>query len=305
MDEQDVSASADPVDDIARLIEEQDEQDDQDEPQAAADDPDEPEGDEPEEAGEEEPEERSGRYRVAVKAEDGSIVEQQVTLDDLKAGYTRGQELAAARHQFESQIRSTQQEAAGHVQRVSQESTQKLSQLETLVSQALQVTTPAEMMSLAQSDPQEFAKAQFRMQTLQGVMQQIRAEQEQVALRQKHAQANQLQQTLDASRSELAKRGITTSQIQKIYEQTAKPYGFSPEELNGLVSDYRWVLVLKDAAEHRRLAEKKPHVAQKLREAPKLPPSKLQSARRSDVQREKRFASGRATLDDLAASFME
>lgn len=309
MEDQNGSAQTDPMDDVASAFLEEDSEDsvdarDPDPDNAAVDGDDADEDEDGDDAEEGEPEEESGRYKVTVKNESGEVVEKQVTLDELKAGFARHEDVEVAKRSYETQSRSLHQEASQYVQKVEQAKEAKLGEFATLMSQALQVTSPADMMGLAQSDPQAYAQAMARQQVLQSIQGQIQAEQQQSALQRQHLTEQQTMQRVEAAKSELARSGITTAQVQKTYEQAIKSYGYTAEEL-GSNLDHKLVLVLKDAAAFRALKDKEPQVAKKLREAPKLPPSKLQSARRVDTKRQQRFASGRASVDDLAAFFTE
>jgi hypothetical protein len=269
-----------------------------------ADDAGEPDEDADGEDEEAETEETGGRYKVAVKDDNGEIVEKQVTLDELKSGFARHADVEQARRTFETQSRTLQAEVTQHVQRVNQEKEQTLTQLNALVMQALNVTSPADMMGLAQSDPQEYARAMARQQVLQSIQAQIKNEHEQASLQRNHMTQQQLGQQMEASKSELARRGITTAKVQQTYEKAIKSYGFTPQEL-GQNADWRLVLVLRDAVAHKSLEAKRPEVTTKLREAPKIAPSRLQAPRRSDNRLNQRFATGKATVDDLASFFKE
>lgn len=63
------------------------------------------------------------------------------------------------------------------------------------------------------------------------------------------------------------------------------------------------MLVLKDALAQKGLKDSRPHVAKKLREAPKLPPSKTNTARSPNADLMKRLSQKGATGKDLAAYF--
>jgi len=310
MNEDQAGPVADPMGELLSKLEAEDTEDDVVEDADEAGEPDDldesddaDESDEAEEEGDDEEEEApKGRYKVAVQDEQGKIVEQAVSFDELKAGYQRSKEVDTVRAQSHEQINRTTQEAQQYVARVQQDSQKQLGDLNALVMQALEVVSPEDLLSLSQSDPQAYMQAAARQNTLQGVLKRISAQQEQLSQHSVHADQQKKGQQLESSKRELAKLNITTDAVTKIYEKAGGAYGFSAQELAANL-DHRLVLLLKDAAAYKAIQDKKPHVQNKVREAPKPPPAKLKSAQTQSQQLLTRLSKRGASRDDLQAFF--
>jgi len=292
---EELDGSADPVDDVASLF---DEQEPEEEVAASAEkeEGDEGEKDEPEEDAEEAP---AGRYKVTVKDSSGNDVEQHVSFDELKAGYLKGRDVDSVRAEVDSKVFSARQEVYVEAQKSFQNLSQQLATHEAMVRQALDVVSLDQMNSLT-SDPTAYVGALERVRQLEKVQRGIQESQAQLSHQQQMADA----EAISAAEKELSRHGVPAEGISKIYDSMVKTYGVKPQSLAAL-RDPALVLALKDALELKALRAKKPQITQKLREAPSLPPSKIQSASKSDEKREARFRAGKATRDDLAASFME
>lgn len=302
--EETTGQATDPMDALVSKLEEGADDDDLDEapevdePEAEGEEPDaEPEEDEPEEEGEEEA--PAGRYKVTVTDDSGEIVEKQVTFDELKAGYQRSRDVEVVRAQAHEQVQKTTTEAREYVAKVHQNTQAELQTLTTLVNQALGVFSPEDLLSLAHSDPSAYHQASAKQAVLKDIVSRIKAAQEQNGNQLSEAEQHRTVQRMDTSRRELAKAGITSAQVQKIYDSAGATYGFSPQEL-AANPDHRLVMLLKDAAEMKAIRDKKPQVQNKVREAPKPPPA------RKNAQIESQKLMGRlskrgASMDDLAA----
>ena len=298
MDEINESADTDPMDDVASaFLEDDDEVVAEDDDVAAEESDDETESEAEEDDAEDN--EPSGRYKVTVKDAQGNDVEQHISFDELRAGYLKGREVDSVRAEVDSKVFSARQEVFVEAQKSFQQLSQQLATHEAMVRQALDVVSTEQMTSLT-SDPAAYVSALERVRTLEKVQRGIQESQAQLTYQQQMADA----EAIRAAEKELARNGVPAEGITKIYDSVAKTYGVKPQSLAAL-RDPALVLALKDALELKELKAKKPEVAKKLREAPKLPPSKLQSPRRVDSKREQRFKTRSATVDDLAAIFMD
>lgn len=156
---------------------------------------------------------------------------------------------------------------------------------------------------LADSDPVQATKLNLAYQQLQRQagakyqeLQQAQAQNEQLT-------QHQRQQMLVQAQSDLKARlpDFNATTAEKI-KTAARSYGISDQELNTVI-DPRYVHVLHDAMKWRALQAEKPKAMQKVAEAPKA--IKPQAPRPKNEQRDRalksRFASGRATINDLAA----
>lgn len=249
--------------------------------------------------------EPEGRYKVVVKDLNGALVEHKVSFADLKSGYQRG--LDADRIQQQSEVTISQLRDAVHreVAQARDSSSRMIGELEALVMQALNVVTPDQLMSLAHSDREQYQEAVLRQQMLTQVRDRLGAARaDELRHAQEAQQRDQMQRTAqvrDRSLAALSAAGITSAQVQELYDRNGAAYGYSPEELATNI-DHRLVLLLKDAAAMRKLREANPKVARKVRQAPVLAPTSTRNARVSD-QVMKRLRTKGASQEDLAALF--
>lgn len=306
MEVNDGSAPAETVDSLADFLEGEDTEEVEavDESDAAAEPESETDDTPEDEAAAESDELPAGHYKVLVKDANGAIVEQKVSFDELKQGYQRGLEVTAVRQEAEKQVTHVREQATREVSGYREQSMRTINELDGLVSQALAIVTPEQLMSLATTDRDAYNEAFQRQQMLSQVRERIRAVKEsegkaaqQQALQEQHRHVAAIR---EKSLAELAKAGITTAAVQKLYDEAGPQYGFSHEELSTIV-DHRFVLLLKDAAAHRKLEKSRPDVAKKVREAPKLPPARNQSSQPIPDALRKRLQSKHVKSADLAA----
>lgn len=166
--------------------------------------------------------------------------------------------------------------------------------------------TESEMAQLAHSDPAAWVAENQRQGQIKAFLgtldSNLKREREQASEQSKAQQQKQYQQTIEASWSELAKEKIDRPALVKIYESTAKHFGFKPEEM-GNITDHRVVKMMRDAAAYRELKAKAPEVTRKAQDAPRMPAAR-QATPAQERQKQalaKPFQGGRAKLNDLAA----
>lgn len=171
------------------------------------------------------------------------------------------------------------------------------------------IKSESEMAQLAQTDPASWVAENQRQREIGNYLnqldQQINGEKQKAFEQQAQAQEAAKRKMFDTSWTELQKDGIDKPKLQKIYGDVSKNYGFSNEEL-GNVYDYRVVRVLKDAAAYRELQAQKSVVTKKVQDAPRMPSRQHAPAQdRIDQALDKKFKSGRAKLNELAAYLRE
>lgn len=262
------------------------------------------EGDEPDD--EEAPAPIERKIKVPDRHEDGTVTEIEVTEKELVASYERQRDytrktvaLAERENQAVAFLQTKHEE-------VRNQYIEQAAFARSAVEQMAGFRTESDMAQLAQNDPAAWVaenqrQGQIRafLNTLDG---NIKRERDQAGEQSKAQQQKQYQQTIEASWAELAKEKIDRPALVKIYESTAKHFGFKPEEM-GNITDHRVVKMMRDAAAYRELKAKAPEVTRKAQDAPRLP-----AARQATPAQERQkqtlaapFKGGRAKLNDLAA----
>lgn len=251
----------------------------------------------------EEPKEKpSGlKFKVPVKGEDGSDTTIEVDEKELIAGYQRHadytrktQDLADREREVTQQVATKLEEGRSHYMQQAQLARAAVLQLAGLKS-------PQEMAQLAQVDPAAWVAESQRMQAVQSVLSQL---EHGLTQEQQIAQAKQQEEhAREVSRAwgVLGQHGIDKPKLVSMYDQASSKYGIPKAMLESLTNPQA-VLIIRDALAYQGLKDKKAEVVKQAKDAPKLPqrqsvPKNEQQAQRLD----KRFATGKAKLSDLAA----
>lgn len=244
------------------------------------------------------------KIKVPVKGDDGTDQEIEVDESELVKSYLRQsdytkktQELAHREHQAVENLKAKHDEFVNNYVQKAEASRAAIVQLAGLRSEA-------EMAQLAQSDPAAWVAENQRQQTIVNFINQmdrdLAAEREQVAQRQQAEMQQVRAKLFQESWEALQKDGIDREKLAKAYGDASKVYGFTQEELASVL-DHRYVRVLMDGLKYRELQNQKQTVKQKVDVAPKLQAKTPNGISRADRELEKRFSSGRAKLNDLAA----
>lgn len=299
------------MDDLAEFLVDNPEADESQEEEEA--NPDEPEedsdestADDDEESSDDDAEQQATRkHKVTVKGEDGADQEIEVEEKELIAGYQRHADYTRKTQELGNKEREVTQALAQKHQEMQSHYVQQAQMARAAVAQLAGLKSPEEMAALAHTDPTAWVHEQQRATAVRGVLAQIEQ-----GLQQEQAKANQqIEQNrvaaLDRAWTVLRGEGIDKPKLEALYTKTAKAYGFTQEEL-ATVMDPKAVLVLRDAIAFRELKDKKAEVTKQAKKAPPLPAQRqsvpANEKRLSSLN--KRFASGRAKLSDLA-SFIE
>tara|TARA_R100000426_G_scaffold71466_1_gene49716 strand:- start:4446 stop:5477 length:1032 start_codon:yes stop_codon:yes gene_type:complete len=202
-------------------------------------------------------------------------VEEDVTLDELVAGYSRQSDytkkttdLANQRKEFEQQKEALLQERNALAQ--------GLQQLNQKLSNEIQNEPTKEYWdNLYNTDPLEFIKQKDDYRDKQLELQKVQQAQNQLQQQQAAEQQQQMQKHLAAEQEKLVK-AIPEWKDEKVAEidkrnivTFAKRYGFNDQELNN-ATDHRAILMLRMAMMYDALESKKPLVKKKLKKAPKM-----------------------------------
>ena len=202
-------------------------------------------------------------------------VEEDVTLDELVAGYSRQSDytkkttdLANQRKQFDQQQQELLQERTA-LQQGLQQLNQKLS------SEISTEPTKEYWDNLYNTDPLEFIRQKDEYRDKQSELQKVQLAQNELNQRQAAEHQQQMQKHLAQEQQKLVK-AIPEWKDEKVAEMDkrnivtyAKRYGFSDQELNN-ATDHRAILMLRKAMMFDDLQAKKPLVKKKVKKAPKM-----------------------------------
>lgn len=306
MDEQ-AEQALDPMEQAMALIANSpDESDPPEEEQEAK-----PADDDAEEApgGDDAPEEKPAseeprKVKVTVKDEEGNDLEEEVTEDELKAGYQRQRDYTRKTQALSEREREAAQVFTSKLEETRTQYVTQLQQTYQALNAVAGLRSDDDMAVLAQTDPGAWVAEQQRQQQVRGVQaaisQQIMAQAEE-AQRERNAQIEAVKQK---TWQRLKEEGIDRNQLAGLFEAAKKSYSFITDERLGNTLDWESVLILKDALAYRKLKEQKPLVTKQVKEAPKLPESKAAPTKHERAQTEAKRAfkrPGGGSLKDLAA----
>lgn len=286
--------------------EESDEDDDSDNTE---DEDDDPEGDADEDA------ETEPTFTVNV---DGKA--QVVTLSELKRGYSgqayiqEGMEQVAAQRKEAEQVYASLNQDRQQLQTLIQQlSTGGLPQLPVEPTREQFPNDPLGFMEARDQYHRDVQTYQQRVGELNQAVQQQSQAQEQAMQARAQMEAQQLREAIpDLNSPDRAKAQKALEEFQGHIASAAKSYGYSPEELQGVV-DHRNLLVLRDAARWRALQEKREGARQDAENRPRRGKGKGKTLRpgaaskRKSTQRTKQRQQQRerlretGSLDDAAA----
>tara|TARA_Y100001936_G_scaffold250103_1_gene302045 strand:+ start:669 stop:1655 length:987 start_codon:yes stop_codon:yes gene_type:complete len=192
----------------------------------------------------------------------------EVSLDELKAGYSRDSDYRQKTHTLGMEKRDL--EAQKNSLRQSYDA--KLAELNELIATAdatvRQQQGSQDLQRLYDEDPTQAAKLDYELRQRQVQLDDMRT-------KAKQAQAKQYTEFLEAQR-ELAATKIPeysdpnkADQFKLSMRNSLRGYGFNDEEI-GSLADHRFLMVAKDAMSYQSLKDKRPIVQKKVANAPKV-----------------------------------
>ena len=200
----------------------------------------------------------------------------EVSLDELKAGYSRDSDYRQKTHSLGLEKRDL--EAQKNSLRQSYDT--RLSELNDLIATA-DATVKSQQGSqdlqrLYEEDPQAASKLDFQLRQQNTAI-------EEMKLKAKDAYAKQYEDFLSTQR-ELAAQKIPeysdpkkADQFKYAMRNSLRSYGFSDQEIGNL-ADHRFLMVAKDAMGYQSLKDKRPIVQKKIAKAPKVVKSGVASS---------------------------
>ena len=194
--------------------------------------------------------------------------ELEVTLDELKAGYSRDSDYRQKTHNLGIEKR----ELDGQRQSLRQTYDTRLSELNELIATAdatvRQEQGSEDLQKLWEEDPTAAARLDYQMRQKNRQLDDVRS-------KAREAQQKQYDDFLNTQR-ELAATKIPefadpnkADQFKVNMRNSLRNYGFNDQEI-GSLADHRFLMVAKDAMNYQNLKDKKPIVQKKVANAPKV-----------------------------------
>ena len=192
----------------------------------------------------------------------------EVSLDELKAGYSRDSDYRQKTHQLSMERKDLD------IQKNSlrQSYDAKLTELNDIIATAdatvRQRQGSADLQKLYEEDPSQAAKLDYQLRQQQMQLDSVKA-------KAREAQAKQYSDFLETQK-ELAATKIPeysdpnkADQFKMNMRNSLRGYGFSDEEI-GSLADHRFLMIAKDAMSYKSLKDKSPIVQKKVANAPKV-----------------------------------
>ena len=194
--------------------------------------------------------------------------ELQVTLDELKAGYSRDSDYRQKTHSLGMEKRDLESQKES----LRQSYDTRLAELNELIATAdatvRQRQGSEDLQKLYEEDPTTAAKLDFQLRQENRQLEEVKA-------RARDAQAKQYEEFL-ATQKELAATKIPefadpnkADQFKINMRNSLRNYGFNDQEI-GSLADHRFLMVAKDAMSYQAIKDKRPIVAKKVANAPKV-----------------------------------
>ena len=202
-------------------------------------------------------------HRVKVSGQ-----ELEVSLDELKAGYSRDSDYRQKTHTLGMEKRDLETQKSS----LRQTYDTRLSELNDLISTADQFVQQKQggqdLAKLYQEDPTEAAKLDFQLrqekqhiESLKATARQAQTQQYESYLEtQKELAATKIPEFSDPNKADSFKLNIRNS---------LRDYGFNDQEI-GSLADHRFLMVAKDAMSFKSQKDKRPIVSKKVANAPKV-----------------------------------
>ena len=202
-------------------------------------------------------------HRVKVQGQ-----ELEVTLDELKSGYSRDSDYRQKTHTLGLEKRDLETQKNS----LRQSYDTRLSELNELIATAdatvRQQQGSQDLQKLYDEDPTSAARLDYQLRQQQGQIEEVKS-------KAKEAHAKQYDDFL-ATQRELAATKIPeysdpnkADQFKLSMRNSLRNYGFNDTEI-GSLADHRFLMVAKDAMSYQNLKDKKPIVQKKVANAPRV-----------------------------------
>ena len=201
--------------------------------------------------------EDSPSYTVKVNGQ-----ELDVTLDELRNGYSRDADYRQKTEELSNQRKNFQSES----EKQRQDYSQKLNELNQRLSTAQQnlnaEINSADLDRMYDEDPTEAARIEHRLRRKQEVLNDSIQKTEAARKQEKQKHIMEQHYLLKSKMPELSDPSKLAS-LSRDLNTNLKSYGFTDHEIND-VSDHRIILLVRDAMRYRNMQNSKPNIAKKI-----------------------------------------
>ena len=239
-------------------------------------------------------------HRVKVQGQ-----ELEVSLDELKSGYSRDSDYRQKTHALAEERRMLDEQKTS----LSQSYDSKLKELTDLIGAAesyIGQSSKEDLQKMYEEDPTQAAKIDFQQRQQRENFNRLKQQAESVKLQQYNSYLEEQKRLAATKIPEYSDpvKGVTFKTQMK---NTLSDYGFNDQEI-GSLADHRFLMVVKDAMEYRSL-KSKPVANKKVTTAPKVVKSgtpKMENSRREAVkQKISRMRKSGGKLNDAQSAILE
>ena len=238
-------------------------------------------------------------HRVKVQGQ-----ELEVSLDELKSGYSRDSDYRQKTHALAEERRMLDEQKKS----LSQSYDGKLKELTDLIGAAesyIGQSSKEDLQKMYEEDPTQAAKIDFQQRQQRESFNNLKQQAEVVKLQQYNQYLDEQKRLAATKIPEYSDpvKGVTFKNQMK---NTLSEYGFNDQEI-GSLADHRFLMVLKDAMEYKNL-KSKPVTNKKVTTAPKVVKSgtpKMEDSRRAAVKQKIGRLRRSGKINDAQSAILE
>jgi len=238
-------------------------------------------------------------HRVKVQGQ-----ELEVSLDELKSGYSRDSDYRQKTHALAEERRMLDDQKTS----LSQSYDSKLKELTDLIGAAesyIGQSSEKDLQKLYEDDPTQAAKIDFQQRQQKENFNRLKQQAENVKLQQYNSYLEEQKRLAATKIPEYSDpvKGVTFKNQMK---NTLSEYGFNDQEI-GSLADHRFLMVLRDAMEYKNL-KSKPVTNKKVTTAPKVVKSgtpKMEDSRRAAVKQKIGRLRRSGKINDAQSAILE
>lgn len=238
-------------------------------------------------------------HRVKVQGQ-----ELEVSLDELKSGYSRDSDYRQKTHALAEERRMLDEQKTS----LSQSYDGKLKELTDLIGAAesyIGQSSKEDLQKMYEEDPTQAAKIDFQQRQQRESFNNLKQQAEVVKLQQYNQYLDEQKRLAATKIPEYSDpvKGVTFKNQMK---NTLSEYGFNDQEI-GSLADHRFLMVLKDAMEYKNL-KSKPVTNKKVTTAPKVVKSgtpKMEDSRRAAVKQKIGRLRRSGKINDAQSAILE
>lgn len=238
-------------------------------------------------------------HRVKVQGQ-----ELEVSLDELKSGYSRDSDYRQKTHALAEERRMLDEQKTS----LSQSYDGKLKELTDLIGAAesyIGQSSKEDLQKMYEEDPTQAAKIDFQQRQQRESFNKLKQQAEVVKLQQYNQYLDEQKRLAATKIPEYSDpvKGVTFKNQMK---NTLSEYGFNDQEI-GSLADHRFLMVLRDAMEYKNL-KSKPVTNKKVTTAPKVVKSgtpKMEDSRRAAVKQKIGRLKRSGKINDAQSAILE